>query len=79
VRQQIQAIERELQLEKYRDADANLRKLVIEKKTRQLVIDDLAKYYKAVDKYGALPSICSTGSDAANQGVGYSRDAIVIV
>jgi len=67
VRQQIQAIERELQLDKYRDADANLRKLIIEKKTRQLVIDDLVKYYKAVDKYEAWPSVCGTGSGAANR------------
>ena len=49
LRQQVQTVERELVLARYRDADTEYRRLLIEKKTRALAIEDLAKYYKAVD------------------------------
>ena len=49
LRKQVQHLEREQQTARYRDADIEYRRLLIEKKTRALAIEDLAKYHRAVD------------------------------
>ena len=55
LRQSLQQVERDLQLPHYQQADSEYRRLVIEKRTRLIAIEDLDKYYLAVDRYGWMP------------------------